>query len=498
MEASPIGRTKTHKEHLERNALGLSEIVMTGLAQMAPAFSVIFTAALIANVAGSSVPLVFILAMVAIAATGNSLAQFSRVWPSSGSFVTFISRAIGPRVGLSVAVTALVGYIVAFAGVYLFVGSYITGEMIKSDARGLPQIMTILFGVFVTVPVILGVRIGIRVAIIVYAFEVAILLTFIIAVFVQGGDHGLSSTPFTFSGAGLKGVALGFALAVLAFVGFEAPAPLAEESQNPRRNVPLAIMIGIFFTGALYIAGAYAGVTAFSNASAFAGDSAPFTTAAKQFISPIAVLVTWLLLTSVTGSYLGANTETARVIFSGAREGLWSRHLARVHPRFKTPWLAVLAFVAPSVALGVAATAFTDIGTASGFLATYGTLGIIFMYVMTNFALVVFWIRERKAGTTRHVITRLVVPLVGIATMALPYWSTFQPGQASPYDKLPWLFPLLIALGVVYTVVLQMTKPGLVDRAGTIVMGEYLPRGELMESDRRATPGRAAEPGAVT
>lgn len=492
MEARPV---TSATERLERNALGLPEIVMTGLAQMAPAFSVMFTAALIASVAGPSVPLVFLLAMVAIAATGNALAQFSKIWPSSGSFITFISRAVGPRVGLSVAVTALVGYIVAFAGVYLFVGSYIAGEMIKSDARGLPQLMTILFGIFVTVPVILGVRVGIRVAILVYAFEVAILLAFIIAVLVQGGDHGLSGTPFTFSGAGLKGVALGFALAVLAFVGFEAPAPLAEESENPRRNVPLAIMIGIFLTGALYVAGAYAGVMAFSDAETFSGDAAPFTTAAKEFISPIAVLVTWLLLTSVTGSYLGANTETARVIFSGAREGLWSRHLARVHPRFKTPWLAVIAFVAPSVALGVVATAFTDIGTASGFLATFGTLGIIFMYVMTNLALIVLWIRERRARKTRSVVTWLVVPLVGIAAMALPYWSTFQPGQASPYDKLPWLFPLLIIAGILYTIVLQLTKPHLVDRAGTIVMGEYLPRGELLEEDGRPAAGSAPAPG---
>lgn len=478
-----LQRQQQPVERLERNALGLPEIVMTGLAQMAPAFSVIFTAALIAAVAGSSVPLVFLLAMVGIAATGNSLAQFSRIWPSSGSFVTFISRAISPRIGLPVAVTALVGYIVAFAGVYLFVGSFITGEMIKSDARGLPQIMTILFGIFVIVPVILGLRVGIRVAIVMYAFEVVILIAFIVAVLVQGGDHGLPGGPFTFRDAGVKGVALGFALAVLAFVGFEAPAPLAEESENPRRNVPLAIMIGIFLTGSLYVAGSYAGVVAFADAGAFSGDAAPFTTAAEEFISPIATLVTWVLLTSVIGSYLGANTETARVIFSGAREGLWSRQLARVHPRYGTPWVAVLAFVVPSLVIGVGATAFTDIGTASGFLATYGTLGVIFMYAMTNIALVALWIRERRAGTTRPVLTWLVVPIIGVAVMALPYWSTFQPGQSSPYDKLPWLFPLLVALGVVYTVILQLTKPHLVNRAGSIVMGEYLPQGELLEDD---------------
>ncbi len=484
-------------ERLERNAIGLAEIVMAGLVQIAPAFSVMFTAALIASLAGASVPLVFLLAMVGILATGNALAQFSRVWPSSGSFVTFISRAIHPLVGLPVAVTALLGYIIAFAGVYLFVGSYITSEMIKTDAAGMTQIVTVLFGIGVILPVIVGLRVGIRLAMVLYAFEVLLIVAFTVAVLVQGGADGLSAEPFSFGDVGLRGVALGFALAVLGFVGFEAPAPLAEESENPRRNVPLAIMIGIVVTGLLFVSASYAAVMAFPSADAFAKDAAPFTTAAKEYIAPIGALVSWLLLSSVTGSYLAANTETARVIFSGAREGLWTRQLARIHPRYRTPWLAVIAFVAPSVALAVISTAFTDIGTASGFLATYGTLGIVLMYGMTNLALVVLWIREWRRGVTRHLITWLAVPVLGVAVMALPYWSTFQPGQASPYDKLPWLFPLLVAAGVVYTIILRLRRPELIDRAGSLVMGEVLARDELLEDDPAGVPEPAPSTGAA-
>jgi hypothetical protein len=40
-----------------------------------------------------------------------------------------------------------------------------------------------------------------------------------------------------------------------------------------------------------------------------------------------------------------------------------------------------------------------------------------------------------------------------------PVLVTFQPAQVSPYDKLPWLFPFLILAGILYTVVLQLTKP---------------------------------------
>jgi amino acid transporter len=461
-------------QQLERNSLGLAEVVMAGLVQIAPAFSVAFTAALIAGLAGASVPLVFLLAMVGVAATGNSLAQFSRIWPSSGSFITFISRAIDPRVGIAIAITALLGYVIAFAGIYVFVGSFIATEVFKSDASGLPQILTILYGVLVIVPVIVGVKVGLRAAMVLYAFEVIILIAFTVAILVQGGADGLSTEPFGFGGS-LKGIALGLSLAMLGFLGFEAPVPLAEESKNPRRNVPLAVMISIFFTGALFVAASYAALSAFPTAKAFATDEAPFITAADEFIGPLAGLFTALLLASVTASFLAANTETSRVIFSGAREGLWHRWVGTVHPRYKTPWAAVIVFVVPSVAVGVISTAFTDIGTASGFLASFGALGVILMYLSTNVALMAFWVKERRRGTRRPVFSWLVVPAVGVAVMAIPYWASFQPGQPSPYSALPWLFPLLAAVGIVYAVVLQMRRPDLAQQAGSIVMGEYLP-----------------------
>jgi amino acid transporter len=460
-------------ERLRRDSLNMLEIVMSGLVQIAPASSLILVTALMAGLAGASVPLVLILAMLAVAATGNALAQFSRIWPSSGSFITFISRAIDPRVGTAVAVTALVGYIVAFAGIYLFVGSFILTEVFKADPHdGTTLLTAVVFGALILIPVVLGVRIGMRLAIAMYLFEIAVVLVISFAILVQGGDNGLSTDPFTFGDAGTKGVALAFALAMLAFVGFEAPAPLAEESENPRRNVPLAIMVGIVISGLIFLIGSYASIEAFPNAAAFAKDATPFTTAVDRFISPLSGLITLLFITSVSASFMVANTETSRVIFNGAREGLWHRSLARVHPRFETPSRAVIAFVAPSLAIAAVGILVTDFATASGFLSTWGTLGIILMYAMTNVALIVHWFRERAAGVTHSIVTWLVIPLIGVAVLVIPYWSSFQPGQTSPFDKLPWYFAGLLAIGVIYAIVLQARRPEVARNAGALVMGE--------------------------
>jgi amino acid transporter len=147
----------------------------------------------------------------------------------------------------------------------------------------------------------------------------------------------------------------------------------------------------------------YAPIIAFGpgHIGALVADPNPFHTAAQRFNSPLAPLITWIFLTSVTSSYVPANTQTARVIFAGARGGLWAKTLASVSPRFRTPWAAAIACVAPSIAIGVISTAFTDPGTAVGLLSTYGILGLVLMYLMANIALIVQWARFRRAGCAR-------------------------------------------------------------------------------------------------
>ena len=114
---------------LERGQLGLFGVLMPGLAQIAPAFNLFFTTGVMVALAGVSAPLIFLISMVGMCATACTLAQFSGVYPSAGSFLTYIARAINPGVSVAVGVITLLGYIIAFGGIYIFVGSYITGEV---------------------------------------------------------------------------------------------------------------------------------------------------------------------------------------------------------------------------------------------------------------------------------------------------------------------------------------------------------------------------------
>ena len=473
---------------LERGQLGLFGVLIPGLAQIAPAFNLFFTTGVMVALAGVSAPLIFLISMVGMVATASTLAQFSGVYPSAGSFLTYIARSIGPGVSVAVGVITLLGYIIAFGGIYIFVGSYITGEVFSSvHFWGFTQIVTILYGVLVVAPVVVGLKFGVRVTVALYAFEVILLLVMSITILARGGHNGLSGTPFSWP-HGSTDVLLTFSLAVLAFGGFEAAAPLAEETQNPRRNVPIAVIGAVLISGVIYVIGSYALVVAFGvgRTSALAADPNPFHTAAQAFIPFVAPLVTWIFLTSVTSSYVAANTQTSRVIFAGARGGLWSKSLAAVSPRFRTPAAAAVAFVAPSIAIGVISTAFTDPGTASGFLSTYGILGLVIMYLCANAALIVEWVRLRRRGVRKNPWLWVVVPVIGVAVMAIPVWGDLRPGQSSPFNTLPWLTIALIAAGIIYALVLARLRPRALEQAPALLEGGD---GEDPAPDRLTVPG---------
>jgi amino acid transporter len=174
----------------------------------------------------------------------------------------------------------------------------------------------------------------------------------------------------------------------------------------------------------------------------------------------------------VTSSYVAANTQTSRVIFAGARGGLWTRSLAAVSPRFKTPAAAAIAFVAPSIILAVASTAFTDPVTAVGLLSTWGILGLIIMYLMANVALVIDFVKFRRGGVSKSPLLWVVVPLIGIVVLAIPVWGDLRPGQPRPLNNLPWLTALLILAGIVYAVVLRVWRPAVLHRAPALLEGE--------------------------
>jgi hypothetical protein len=94
------------------------------------------------------------------------------------------------------------------------------------------------------------------------------------------------------------------------------------------------------------------------------------------------------------------------------------------------------------------------------------------MYLVANVALIVEWAKFRRQGIHKNVWLWVVTPVIGAAILAVPIWGDLRPGQASPFDKLPWLTIGLIVVGIAYAVILGAVRPQTLQRAPALLEGE--------------------------
>ena len=186
-------------ERLKRDSLGLSQIIASTLANIAPAMSFFFGFGLIASGAGVGAPLTILVAMVVILFLTNTLAQFSRYRPSTGSFVTFIGMAFGPWAGAAASIFVVVGYCIAASSVVVISGGWAAQTLQTFLGINIPwQVLAIIATAIVGLLVSRGISLSTTWAAIFFYFELILLVVgAVIMLVVNRGS--ISMAPFTLS-----------------------------------------------------------------------------------------------------------------------------------------------------------------------------------------------------------------------------------------------------------------------------------------------------------
>jgi amino acid transporter len=467
--SSPQAGSETR---LRRNALSLSHIVASTLASIAPAMSFFFGFAVIVQGAGLAAPLTILTAMIVILFLTNTIAQFSRFMPSAGSFVTFCGKAFGPSIGAAVAVFLIFGYLVAASTVVSIAGVWIAETLKTFAGATVPwAVLTLLIAAGTGWLVMRGVAISTLWSGIFFYFEAGLLvLGSLFMLFAH--RHFLTLAPFQFSNltGGLAGLGAGFPLAVYLFIGWENSAALAEETENPRRNIPRALLIGTLAIGVFYIFLAYATVVGFKmDAPALSTSKLPFLDGLKAS-APVLLVVAYIAgVTSILGSLIGLVNSQARILFNSGREGLLPEFLGKIHPRHQTPHRAMWLFLVIAVALILGFSLFGKVAPMDyfGFAGTLGTIPIILSYMLTNIALPVYVFRHHRGelDMLRHVL----LPIAGTLIMLVPLWGLIQPGQRWPFNIFPRIALGVLAMSIIYGIVIARLSPGLARRIGAHV-----------------------------
>ncbi len=484
--AAPVPFTETKSpesaERLHRGALGLIDISASTMANIGPAYSFYFGFAGIVIMAGVAAPLVLIVAIIAIALLGNTISQFSRAHPSTGGFITFVGKTFGGTSAVTTALLCGAGYIIAIASVLVISGGFFSMMLQFYLNVSIPWIIfSAIFTAGAMYMMFRGVAVSTKLAGFFFGFELLVLLVVSIATLIKHGGH-LGAAPFIPHNItnGFTGLAAAFPLGVYLFIGWENSAALAEETNNPRRNVPRAVFMSIAIMAATYLLLGYATVSGFGyNLKALTASAIPFISVAHDVAGWLAFIAYLAGLTSTLGVLIAAVNSQCRLVFNAGREGLLPSWIGKVHPVRRTPVNAIITFVVAASAitgiwaLGHLIGGHTNSLDALNFFfesSTMGTILLLVVYFLANLALPFFYRKYRPQEF--NVIKHLILPVLGMVAIAVPVYYLCKPGQSQPYNWFPYAALGVIVVSIVYSVILVRRDPGLGERVGSIIADE--------------------------
>ena len=477
---------------LERNAIGLTEVLFQSITHMAPAVATALSIGAATLFAGGITPLAVVLALIAALFTAYSIGELARHLPSAGGMYTYVARGLGSYAGWLMAWAFLLAEPIVPAALYAsfgFFGADFITTLTGFHADWLWIALALLCGLVVWYLVYRGVSISTRVGVALGLIEIGIFVVVSLLLIVNAGSRNTISV-FVPGADGIKPALQGMVFCLLAFVGFEAAAPLAEETRDPRRTIRSAvlwsaILIGIFYVFCYYAATVYFGPDKMQADFLGANSGNPWGGMAEQVLPGIgSLLVTFAIInSSLANASAGANAST-RAIFSLGRSGLLPRALADIHPSHRTPVNAVhvqgILGIVLAIGLGLLFAGQKNGGPLTTYIWIGYALGLLFagMYIAVNLAVIGFYWRAQRDefNWLKHVI----VPIVGILLLipaflgvlgglTIPFLDIKLDPLAQPFDIVPPLVVVWMLAGALIGFLLLQRQPDQLARLGDAV-----------------------------
>jgi amino acid transporter len=463
---------------LAHGTLRLWDAIAISVSVIAPGMAMLLNVSGVAVVSGGSTPLAFLLGGIACLALAFVVIGFTRRMATAGYAYTYASRSLGKEAGF------MAGWLYFF-GFICFVPMTMSGVgFLAADLLGLnPKLWILFFFIGMALFLILStikIRVTTRVQLVVGIVTVAIILIVDLVTTAKGGIHGQALSAFSFNHslkAGFNGVFYGIILGVTSYIGFETAADFGEETANPRRNIPIAIIVATAFAVIFYLWTTYSIDIGFgvNNGARFGADPVALKTTATTYVG------SWLGTLVEIGGMCAAfivsvacATAAARTLFAMGRERVLPAAFGRTHPRFKTPVNATIAVtvVATLMALlmgyPLSDPTFGQPFSNYYFWATLGTLVIILVYIMLCIGGIVFFRRTRDTRKWNP-LAHVAVPLIGAVVFAAAWYGSVHPTPPGILKWTPIVAVAWVVAGVVVLAWLRVRRPDSVAQIGSIL-----------------------------
>jgi amino acid transporter len=426
-----------YKEQLNR-ALTTKDLIIYGMIFMVPIapYSVF---GFVWNDAKGMVPLAYLIGLIGMLFTALSYAAMSRAFPLAGSVYTYAQRGLHEVAGFFSGWLILLDYILVPSLLYLF-----SAVALRPIFPGVPAWMWLVgFISFNATVNFLGIEFTARVNRYMLMMELATLGLFLVlgAVALYGGAGAGRLTlkpifdPQVFS---LSTIAGATSIAVLSFLGFDGISTLSEESRGDQNAVGRATVLSLALVGALFMLQTWIAAD-LARGMHFASAETAFYEVAERAGGAWLRIVTIfaVVIASAVANAMAAQAAVSRILFAMARDGKLPSILAKVHPRFKTPYVSTLAVAVVSFLVG---TLFADRVDDLTRIVNFGALS---GFVLLHLSVVSHYFYRRRSGDwLRH----LAFPLTGLAIIL---YVLYEMDRAAKVLGACW-----IALGAVYYVFL--------------------------------------------
>lgn len=435
------GENSAERTELKR-VLKLPTLVCQGLAYLCPA-CVLMYYGIINVLTGGHFPLTLIVAGVAMTLTALSYAKMCRKYPVAGSVYSYVSKSIGPKLGFLSGWALMLDYLLLPMTCYLGCGLYLNIMIPAIPVWG----WIIIAVIFVAVCNYVGVGVAsiinnINVAAPIIALVVTVI--FIIKFVLEGGGAGTliyseavyNSELFDFSA-----LMTGAGIMAIVFVGFDSVTTYSEETINPEKNMPKAVIficvgaaIEFFIVAYFMNCGWPYEPGAISNPD----------TAITEFNAHIGIgwmNTIFILINTLAsiGCCIAGQGATARILLGMGRDGfLPQKFFGYVHPKFKTPSRNILL----TAAVGLTAIIFQDSLTNAMSLVSFGAL---LGFILTNVCVIVrFWIKDKERSGAA-IVRNLIIPAIAAAVCVYLWLSLPMTGKIVGFS---WIALGLVVLGI--------------------------------------------------
>jgi amino acid transporter len=485
---------------LQSKAVGLVGVIFLAVTGAAPMSAMLGNVPFAAGYGiGTYTPAAFLLATVVLTIFSIGYAAMAARVSSVGGFYSFISQGLGREVGMSAGFTSLACYSIfeaSLTGLFAFFGN-----KWLADHFGINVPWVVLALAMIAVIAVLSIRdvkLSAKILGVALVAEVAILVIFVLGVVSAktGTSFSIESlnvfkvyTPLAEQTVGTVAIpagaaAVGVFMAFWSWVGFEMAPNYAEESTDPKRNIPRALMYSVIGLGIFYTIVSWCAVSAYPTqadmaAKAFSDGVNFYLTPIQQFVGGWAYeLMFILILTSSFACGMAFHNTAARYMYSLAREGVLPNALAETHDHHKSPHKASLLqsiLAAAWVLLYGIGYGFDD-PSGQAWLGVYtlfavlGTGLLLVLQAIVSLA-IYLWFKKNGGG---NVFTTVIAPLVSVVVQLWLVYTLIANlgtlgGTNSFAQSIPYLGLAIIVIGLIWGFVLKSSNPTAYKNIGHMV-----------------------------